>query len=167
MRKILFYVLILLSMAGCTKDHGSRVEIYLLSSYSSSTNTSTSPATVVITNPVLENSPLVADKDISFYTQSTYTFTLKKDIQSRIASYGADKAFAVTVDKELVYVGKFQPGYLSYIPFGHATITPLGPNNQELKIDFPMVVGSTDLLLLDKRNDDLLIATLRATGRLR
>lgn len=167
MRKIILYALILFSIAGCTKDRGTRVEIYLLASYNSFTNTSTSPATVVITNAVLESTPLVKDRDISYYTQSTYTFTLNKDIQSLIASYGADKAFAVTVDKELIYLGKFQPSYLSYIPFGHATITPLGPNNQELTIGFPMVVGSPDLPALDKRNDDLLIATLRASGRLR
>lgn len=167
MRNILFYVLILLSVASCTKNRDPKVEIYLLASYNTFTNTSTNPTTIAISNPVLENSPLVTDKDISYYTQSTYTFTLKKDIQSVIASYGADKAFAVTVDKELVYVGKFQPGYLSYIPLGLATITPIALNTHELKIDYVMLVGSADLLQLDKRNDDQLIAMLRASGRLR
>ena len=155
----------LVIFSGCKKERGNRVDIYLLKSFTTTTNTSTSPATMSISNAVLEETPLIKDEDILFYTKSTYTFSLKNNFPSTLYNFGADKGFAVAVDGEPVYFGKFQPGYLSYIPFGHALITPILP--QELNITFPMISGSTDLVAMDKRNDELLLNTLKATGRLR
>jgi hypothetical protein len=167
MRQILFYCLTLLLFAGCKKEHGSRIDIYLLKSFSSTVDQSTTPATISITNAVLEDTALVGDPDIRFYTKATTTFALRKDIQTIIQNYGPDKAFAVTVDNQPVYYAKFHPLYLSSITFGVATTAPFLFNNKELKIDFATMQGSSFLNQLDKRNDSRIINTLKATSRLR
>lgn len=167
MRQFLFYCLTLILLVGCKKDHSSRIDIYLLKSFTSTVDQSTTPATVSITNAVLNDTPLVGDQDIQFYTKATTTFKLRKDIQTTIQSYGPNKAFAVTVDNHLVYYGKFHPLYLSSITFGMATIAPFLFNNNELKIDFATIEGNSFLQQLDKRNGSRIINTLKATNRLR
>lgn len=167
MRQIFFYCLPLILFMGCKKEHGSRIDIYLLKSFTSTVDQSTTLATVSITNAILEDTPLVADQDIQFYTKATTTFTLRKDIQTLIHNYGPDKAFAVTVDNQPIYYGKFHPLYLSSITFGIATIAPFLFNNNELKIDFTNIEGTSFLQQLDKRNDSRIINTLKATNRLR
>lgn len=112
----------------------------------------------------MEDAPLVADQDIAFYIQSEATFKLKKNIKSLIQNYGADKAFAVTVDNQPVYYGKFHPGYLSSLVFGLAIIDPLLLRNNELAIGFVTTAGPN---ALDKRNDVRLLSALKSSGRLR
>jgi hypothetical protein len=143
------------------------VDIYLLKSYSTRIDQSGTPAFEVISNTRLEDKPLVANEDIQSYKQSTYTFRLSNNIQDAIRQFGPDKAFAVTVDKEPVYFGRFHPLYLSSIAFGIATISPGLSPDKELKIDFVKLQGSTALERLDKRDDPRLIDALKASGRLR
>ena len=167
MRQIFIYCLTLILFVGCKKEHSSRVDIYLLKSFTSTVDQSTTPATVSITNAVLEDTPLVGDEDIRFYTKATATITLRKDIQSTIQNYGPDKGFAVTVDNQPIYYGRFHPIYLSSMTFGVATIVPLFYNNNELKIDFINLEGNSFLQQLDKRNDSRILNTMKATNRLR
>jgi hypothetical protein len=167
MKQIFIYCLTIFLVVSCKKEHGSKVDIYLLKSFTSGVDQSTTPATVSITNAVLDDTPLVTDQDIQFYTKATTTFTLRKDIQTTIQNYGPDKAFVVTVDNQPVYYGKFHPLYLSSMAFGVATIAPSFYNNSELKIDFTIIEGNSLLQQLDKRNDSRIINTLKATNRLR
>lgn len=139
----------------------------MLKSFTANVDVTTTPATVSISNAVLADAPLIADKDIKFYTKSTTTFELKKDIKSIIKNYGADKAFAVTVNNQPIYLGVFHPGYLSFIAFGVATIDPIPSSDNELNIQFATIEGNTFLLQLDKRNDNQIINSLKATGRVR
>lgn len=165
MRQILIYYVTLIFFTGCKKEHGSRIEIYLLKSFTSTVDQTRTPAVISITNAVLDDTALITDQDILFYTKATTTFTLRKDIKATIQDYGPDKAFAVTVDNQPVYYGKFHPIYLSSITFGMATIDPVFSNN-ELKIYFATTEGNF-FEQLDKRNDSRIINTLIATNRLR
>lgn len=168
MRKIFLYCLTLILFTGCKKEkNGSRIDIYLLKSFSVTADQSTAPATISITNAVPDNTPLVSNEDIKAYSKATTTFVLRKDIRTIIQNYGPDKAFAVMVDDQPVYYGLFHPLYLNSIAFGMATISsPLFANN-ELKIDFATIEGNSFLQQLDKRNDSRIINALRATDRLR
>jgi hypothetical protein len=152
---------------SCKKEHASRIDIYILKSFTSAVDQSTVPATVSITNAVLENKPLVENRDILFYAKGTTTFVLKKDIQATIRDYGPDKAFAVTVDGQPIYYGSFHPMYLNSMTFGIATIAPFQFEENKLKIDFVIIEGNSLLQQLDKRNDRRIINALKATGRLR
>ena len=139
----------------------------MLTSFTANVDRTTNPATISIVNAALADTPLVADNDIESYTKLTTTFKLKKDIKSIIQNYGADKAFAVTVNKQPVYFGIFHPAYLSSIAFGVASIDPILFIDNELKIQFATIEGNNYLLQPDKRNDSQITNTLRATGRVR
>jgi len=152
---------------SCKKESDSRVDIYILKSFTANINQSVIPGTTIISNAVLEATPLVSDKDIAYYTRSTSTFKLKKDIKSAIEDYGADKAFAVTVNGEVVYYGLFHPAYLSSLVFGLATIDPFLYNDKELAIQFVEITDNPDLKKLDKRNDESIINVFSGSGRLR
>lgn len=166
MRYIIFLSLLLFSLTGCKKEHGSRVDIYLLKSFTAGVDQSATPAVNTIANAVLEDAPLVSDDNILFYVQDSHTFLLRKDIKGIIQNYGPDKAFAVTVDGEVVYYGSFHPAYLSSMKVGLATIDPILVNNRELRIDFVNLTG-TFVHQLDKRNDKRIVDALKATGRLK
>lgn len=167
MKQTFLSCLLLLLLAGCQKENGRTVAIYLLKSFTTTLNQSTTPPTVSLTNPLLEDKPLVADGDIAFYTRTTTTFTLRRSVQARLQNFGPDKAFAVTVDGQPVYYGRFHPLYLSSITFGLATIAPPFSNSKELTIDFAALNGDPLLQQLDKRNDPKIILALKSTGRLR
>jgi hypothetical protein len=166
MKRIFFLSLTVLLFAGCKKEHGSRVDIYLLKSFTAGIDQSVTPPVSTITNAVLESIPLIYDEDILSYSKENYTFTLRRDIKSIIQNYGSDKAFAVTMDGHVVYCGIFHPAYLSSLPFGIAMIDPILVNNKELRVDF---INTTGLYThpTDKRNDDQIIHALKVTGRLR
>ena len=154
---------------GCKKEEhasGPRIDIYLLKSFTTTVDQSTAPATVSITNAVLDDIPLVSDKDIEAYVKATSTFVLKKDIHTIIRNYGPDKAFAVTVDNQPVYYGQFHPSYLNSITFGLATISPSLLNSDELQIDFITAEGNS-FQQLDNRNNSRIIDALKARNRLR
>jgi hypothetical protein len=165
--QILLLGLPLLFLVSCKKDFGPSVDIYLLKSFTTTINTSTVPATVVISDAVLENSPLVADKDIVLYKEATKTFVILNDIYPIIKDFGQTNGFAVTVDKKPIYYGRFHPAYLSSITFGIATLDPWLSRDNELSINFQHIDGNTMLPQLDKRNDKRILNTLEKTKRLR
>ncbi|HEX5154309.1 MAG TPA: hypothetical protein VFW07_22830 [Parafilimonas sp.] len=167
MKYIVLCFLSVILFTACKKDSASGVDIYLLESFTLNDNNATNPVTLAISNAVLAAGPLVADEDISYYVRSTATFKLKKDIQPLIKNYDGSKAFAVTVNKQPVYFGRFHPSYLSSLTLGLATIDPLFHNNNELPVFFIKMDGNEDLQLLDKRSDDRLISALKASGKLR
>lgn len=172
MRHLLLYGLALTLFLGCKKEDSSRenglkVDIYLLKSFAVNVDQTTTPFTISVVNAVLADAPLVANKDIAYYTKATRTFKLKRDIKAVIQNYGPDKAFTVTVDGQPVYYGAFHPGYLSSIVFGLAMIDPILLNDRNLPIQFATIDGNSFLLQLDKRNDERILNALRATRRLR
>jgi len=166
MRLLSFLCLAVILLFGCRKEQGSRVDIYLLKSFNSGIDTTRSPVVNVITNAILDDTPLIANEDIRYYTRANCTFTLQKNIQAVIQNYGPDKAFVVTVNDQPVYYGKFHPMYMSSLIPGLATITPLFSNNNELRIDF-VNLGGTFVDPLDKRNDARIVNALKETRRLR
>jgi hypothetical protein len=167
MRCILLLTLAVVVLAGCSKERGGQVEIYLLKSFTVQVDTTVVPATHSFLAAVLEEEPLVADRDIRYYKTSTTTFKLQKDIKPIIVRYGPDKAFAVTVDGDPVYYGRFQPAYMSSVVYGVATIEPMSMNNNELTMHYVKWDGSATLQQLDRRNDARIIRALWPSGRIR
>ena len=166
MRRIIVLIFSLAIFAGCKKEGGAKVEIYLLKSYSVDT-VQGNPSWVSIKNAVLDIAPFVRNEDIIYYDQLIHMFKLNRDILPIIKDYGPDKAFAVTVNGEPIYYGHFHPAYMSSITVGVATIDPIIFYHNELTISFVTILQSPALQLLDKRNDLRILNAFRATGRLR
>jgi imidazoleglycerol phosphate synthase glutamine amidotransferase subunit HisH len=167
MRIIISLCLATVLITACSKERTDKVEIYMLKSFTRTMNTATTPATITYSNAELESSPLVADKNILFYTKSSTTFKLNKNIKPVIIDYAGDKGFAVTVNKKVIYFGQFHPSYYSSIAFGVATIDPILFQDNELKIRYATPTGYASLQQFDKRNDNAILDALQASGRLR
>jgi hypothetical protein len=167
MRYTVYSLLFVFLFSSCTKENDSKIEFYLLSSFNISTNQATTPHTLAISNAVLSETPFVADSYIRSYSAMDRTFQLTTNIGDAIKNYGADKAFAVTVNHQPVYYGLFHPSYLNSLPFGVAMLDPILSFNNQIRIDYVLINGMPDLVALDKRNDSVLINSLRSSGRLR
>jgi len=165
--KNLLYFACILFLFSCKKEGAnSRVDIYLLKSFSINTDQTTTPYTQNISNAVLEDMPFVKNEDIDSYEEQTSTFILKKDIKELVKNYGSDKAFAVTIDNKPVYYGKFHSIILSSMMIGLPTIVQELTTNS-LKINYIYLGQSADLKRLDKRNDQSILKVLKASHRLR
>lgn len=169
MRHIVYCLLITTLFTACKKSSenasSSKVEIYLLKSFSSGIDTA-NPHCTKITNAVVEDHPIITNGDIGYYVQSTATFGLKKNIKPVIQHFSHAQAFAVTVDKQPVYFGLFHPAYYSSLVFGLAVIDPILTSETEMNIRYLAFDASTSPTL-DKRNDSRILNVLRSTGRLR
>jgi hypothetical protein len=165
--KYLLGLLLLVTLAACSKTVRTtdRVEVYLLQSFNLTLDTSAGLPVHAVSNAVLAATPLVADGDIDSYDQSTHTFELSRNINAEIKDLGADKAFAVTVDRQVIYYGVFQPSYLSSLRVGIALIDPLFTKT-ELRIGFVNITG-TIIHAKDKRNDSQLLFALQSSRRLK
>ncbi|MBB1285286.1 hypothetical protein HRH25_12960 [Flavisolibacter sp. BT320] len=161
---LLFFI-----FAACKKDNNrsDAVEIYQLQTYTRTVDVSASPAITRYSNISLSAIPLLADKDIAGYNPLHTTFYLRKDITPAIRDFGPDKAFAVTVNKEIIYVGEFRPAYLSSVVYGIASINPNFVQDRQLKIDYIRIDNRPDADAFDKRNDKRLLDALLKSGRLR
>jgi hypothetical protein len=168
-KQVFIFSLLLWFFAACKKENNrsEAVAIFLLKSYTRSVDASAAPAIIRYTNVSLSAAPLLADKDIAGYDPASTTFYLRKDIEPAIRDFGPDKAFAVTVNKEIIYVGEFRPAYLSSVVFGIATINPAFAQDRQLKIDYIRIDNRPGAAALDKRNDKRLLNALLKSGRLR
>lgn len=167
MKKIVFPFIIIVFLFSCKKEQGARVEIYLLKSFTYLHDTVTYPYVTSITNTIIEDTPLIAHEEIQFYSRSTATFTLHKDISTLIQKFGSDKAFTVTVDKKPIYYGVFHPAFLSSLVIGISTIDPILVDHSKLPINYISITGNTFIEELDKRNNTSLIDALKASKKFR
>lgn len=168
-KQVILLLLLFLFFAGCKKqnDTTDKVEIYLLQTHTRLVDTSAAPAIIRYENISLSAVPLVADSDISGYSAVNTTFYLRKNPAPTVRDFGPDKAFAVTVNKAIIYVGEFRPAWLSSVVFGIATITPTFISERQMKIDFIQLDNRPELKDLDRRNDKRLLDALLKSGRLR
>lgn len=164
-------ILAMIAFQGCKKDTAertvNRVEVYLLKTFESFSDSSTYPIASIIKNPVLEAKPLIKDSEISYYEKEQGWFVIKKDIYNQIKDFGREHGFAVVVDGRIIYCGYFMPVYASYLIVGSATAEPLMATYYKFLVQFAYVLNGTDFSYLDKRNDSALLVALSATGRLR
>jgi hypothetical protein len=164
---------VILAICSCSGDvnmpqkgYREKVEIYELKSFTIGIDSSYRPYVTVIKNIVLEDTPLIRDQEISSYTKSSFTFELTINLNPVIKNYGAGKAFAVTVDKKIIYTGLFRPAYLSSIVFSVPSIDPLSATNS-LTIELATITGAGYIQPIDKRNDFVLMNALNISGRLK
>ncbi|MBK7873356.1 MAG: hypothetical protein IPJ74_23145 [Saprospiraceae bacterium] len=146
---------------GCLPS-GEEVEFYLLKSYD------TVPDTYfTIINAKIENESFVRFSEIEEYDHKTYQFTLKKIAIGRIKPILEPEAFAVTVDRQIVYTGFFRQSFLSS-SCDCIRIDPQSGLLNSNKIWVELGYAPTrDLSDIDKRNDTVLLATLAKAGKLR
>lgn len=168
--KIIFYLLAIVALStGCSKTDcdctslGEDVEFYLLKSYG------TAPSSYfTITNAKIEDEPFIRFSEIEQYDDAEYEFTLKKSAIDRIKTFQQQPvAFAVTVDREIIYSGYFRQSFLS----SSCDCIRIDPqsgvlNNNKIWVELGYA-PTRNLSDMDERNNDILLATLARAGKLK
>lgn len=164
-----FRLVVLLALSGfacnreecCTLPAGEKVEFYLLSDYVTDTASYGG-----ILDPRIESSPYINYKDIIAYDPENYTFTLSKEAIVKIVAIQQPVAFALAVDRKIIYAGFFRQRFLSsscdciWIDTNGPAIRP---NKIEVELGYAATKNLSDI---DTRNDLLLLNTLRKDGKL-
>jgi hypothetical protein len=160
-------------MAGCKKETsnpakpGTNVEFYLLKSYT----TLKGSAEIIESWVELNDEPIITYDDIEWYNSSTHTFKVTKSIADWLNNFKENpihgKAFAVALDKKVIYTGYFWAGYSS-AGCNWLVIDPLnysGRNELIVRLGYPGLIQGTSIK--DNRNNAELIMTFECDNKLR
>ena len=165
MRPIFFLLTIAIFCLSCKKDNvkgGDTVEVYLLKSSQLVTDKCEIDALV----SVLQDTAIIKNQDILEYSQSNYQFTLTDLAIQKVKTFRDFTAFAVTIDKQVIYYGFFKPSFSSS-SCNHSITMDLdwsSGNKINLKLGYPgQLQGVT---IDDERNNAKLVATLKNQGKL-
>jgi hypothetical protein len=169
---IILALLYCLIATGCKNNpyvaaSGSEIEIYLLKSYTKVNGTDA----INTGSVVLEDSPLINYADILWYDSSRFTFKITnapaKWLNDFQTNHSHGRAFAVTIDKKILYTGYFWASFSS-ASCNWITIDPLnysGKNELRVSIGYPgLMPGVT---IPDLRNDTKLLDILEADKKLK
>lgn len=163
LRLMLFFAII--GLGSCQEEDccfpraGEQVEFQLLKYYSTKPGTHSEIATAITTGK-----SFISYDEIDSYDESNYTFTIDREVLSRVREITEPTPFAVVVDRQVVYTGFFWPSFMS-IPCDCLRIDPLATSDQ-LKVELGYA-ALRDLSHLDHRNEKVLLGTLQRDGKLK
>lgn len=170
MKRVLLFLIITASLGliSCNENdtNHSKLEIYLLKSYKMASNS------LQITNEslVLNDTALIKDSEIYSYNMTNYTFTIAENKANWLNDFQNNKthgkAFAVTIDKTVIYTGYFWAAFSSS-SVDWVVIDPLnysGKNQLVVEIGYPGLLPG--MSITDLRNDSRIIDLMRKTNRL-
>lgn len=159
---------VLSSMVGCNDNElisGDEIELYLLETYSTVDNTEQIEESSI----VLDTKPIVFYEDIISYDQNEFIFNLSDRAKSVIEKMNFPvngRAFAVTVDRQLVYSGYFWPSYSSATCQWIYADPIMIDFYEGLKINLGYPGQLPGANIPDNRNDNRLLQVLRRDGKL-
>jgi hypothetical protein len=158
--------------SGCKKGNdnprsGKKIEFYLLKSYTKVTGSDAIAANSI----VLNDTALINYEDILWYDDANYIFKITEtpakwlnDFQHN-QSHG--KAFAVTIDKKIIYTGYFWASFSSS-SCNWIVVDPLnyaGKNELTVRIGYPGLMAGTTIP--DNRNNAELLEILGTDKKLK
>lgn len=154
---------------SCEKDNtpsNAEVEFYLLSSF----NTKNGTCKIIDSSVIMSDTALIKYDEFFSYDMGDYSFKVSDRIADWLNDFENNRihscAFALTIDKEIIYTGYFWAGFSSAM-CDWIVIDPLnysGKNELTVKLGYPgLVVGDT---IPDKRNDKRLLDVLRMDNKL-
>jgi len=170
--KLIILAVFLAFFAACEKEPdfqnaGKDVEFYVIKSYDVKTGTSE----IIDSTVVLDNQALIAYDQILSYSPKDYKFELAKSAIETINQEGGlkyhFKAFAITVDKTIIYTGYFWPGYASTIKQWFTIDPILNSGNDVLKVQLAYPTNSFAGTYSDLRNDPRIIKVFRRDGKIK
>ena len=166
MRQLFFMLAITVIFISCKKDGvkpGNTVEIYLLKT----TQIVAGICKIEAAGSVLQDTAVIKNEDILEYSQTNYQFRLTNIAMQKVKTFRDFTAFAVTVDKQVIYFGFFKPSISSSSCDQSITmdIDWTDGNKINLKLGYPGILPGVNID--DLRNHPQLIATLKNQGKLK
>jgi hypothetical protein len=168
--RTLFILIIIASLGliSCKENNSnhSKIEIYLLKSYQKANNS----YQITSESLVLNDTALIKDSEIYSYNKTNYTFKISENKAKWLNDFQNNKthgrAFAITIDKTVIYTGYFWASYSSS-SVDWVVIDPLnlsGKNELVVKIGYPGLFPG--MSIPDLRNDNRIIDLMSNTNRL-
>lgn len=171
MIKLTPILIFLLFSAGCEKyqyirQTGYGLEFYYISDFQKINGTSK----IINSTVKLSDSVIIHYDEIISYEPDSYTFTVSEYIADKLDDFRSNpihgKAFAVTINKQLIYTGYFWASYSSSM-VDWITIDPLnygGRNKLQVQLGYPgLILGD---YIPDNRNDRRILDFLEKDGKL-
>jgi len=173
MRTLTFIIVLYLfgTLVSCEKEPnfqnaGKDVEIYLIDKYKVIEGT----AQIIDSTVKLKDKALINYDQILSYNQSTHIFEISESAIDTINQDGGlkchFKAFAVTVDKNIIYTGYFWPSYASSIKQWFVIDPILNTESKGLKVQLAYPTDNFSGIYPDKRNDPRMINVFRRDGKI-
>ncbi len=166
MRLITLYIISIISIISCNKGNtnaGQVVEIYLFQTF----QTVPGKCRVDSSVSVLQQTALIKNQDIVSYSHLSYQFTLTDVGMAKINALKDFTAFAVTVDKEVMYYGILKQ-FTSSSSCDHSivmTVDFTSNNKINMGLGYPGMMQGVPID--DQRNHTKLLATLASQGKLK
>jgi len=164
MRMLLISLTVLLAiMTACEKESGTGLEVYYLTDF----KTKTPSMEIISGSERLSKDPIIYYADILRYDSSNYCFKItdiKADELSKISWPTQGKAFAITIDKSIIYSGYFMPGYSSS-GADWFVINPF-PFESWIYVNLGYPGDIERLVAIDPRNDARIISLLKSDNKL-
>jgi len=171
--RIVLFVLILFSLAGCNKDlvqvgPDAKVEFFLLENYEVLEGYS---CAINESQLALAPAPLIKYQDIIWYDRSDYTFKFSASAANLLHDENQNtlhgQAFAVVADGKMVYTGYFWAAYSS-LSCEWLTIDPLNYGDKnEFKARLAYPGPSFASGIPDRRNDERIIQIFKRDNKLK
>jgi hypothetical protein len=173
MRNIALFLMLSLFLSTSCKEKPTptasnrQVEIYMLKSFVKRMNSDA----ILPTTEIINDTALIKYDDILSYDPKTYTFK----VSAKAAKWLSDikhnpvdgNAFAITIDKKIVYSGYFVTGLSSSV-CDWTVINPLnasGTNELTVQLGYPSRMPY--MVIPDNRNNKELMETFRIDKRLK
>ena len=168
MQKLLTILVCFTCLIACKKDKAGaekNVEFYLLESY----QLVTGKCQVDPSTTRLQNSALVSNDDILWYDESDHEYRLTTSAVQKINGLQGRTPFAVTVDKQIIYLGIYMPPIMSSTCEHSITMyASTQANTAYMMLGYPGWIRTPGTSTInDQRNDASLLAALKAQGKLR
>jgi hypothetical protein len=150
-------------LTSCEKDSGFGLEIYLLKDFKTK-----SPSQEIIPgSEKLYQNPIINYQNIVFYDSTAHFFKIDslKAVEFNHKAWPTQgTAFALTIDRTIIYSGYFIPGYSSS-GSDWISIDPLSINGK-IRVTLGYPGDQQKLLNIDPRNDERIISFLKADNKL-
>ena len=162
----LFFAIISCEKSDDETQIGKKLEFYLLESHQTIDKT----MRIDESTACLSNEVLISYDDIISYTSSEYCFKISEEIINELKGEKGlnyhTQAFAVTIDKEIIYTGYFWYAFSSrYCDW--TTIDPiLSECESGLTVNLAYPTNDFSISGIDKRNDSRILRLLKKDGKL-
>ena len=158
-----FVFVLLIPLFCCTKDKAranDKIEMYLLKSYHMVSGICQVDASTVI----LKDAPLVSNDEIISYSDKEHSYNLDATAIQKINTLPGRTPFALTIDKEIVFLAVYMPLIMSSTCDQSITMyANVSQNKIFMNLGYPFASSTIN----DERNKPVLVATLQAQGKFR
>ena len=166
MRLLLFCIFAIMLCCSCKKETisgGKVMEIYLLKIRKNiAGKCQIDPAASVI-----RDTATISDQDILEYSPATYELKLSDIAYQKVKKISDGTAFAVTVDRQVIYYGFYKPSISSGSCEHSITMNIAFSSESKIVFNLGYPDRSNNTTIDDQRNNAKLLATLKLQGKIR